>query len=161
FEGLYATLLLGLYLWSKNLSHKGTKLQSHKELIEGSSPPSRLGGTVRPQPSPRGRESAPTEPVTVRKYMPYVSAHVCPAFIFLAWFLYFLTQYRTWSDSTPFDFKLFAQFYATMLAVGVPTNIDQWLAPMLVMWAVLLAGAVVGLRGAHGATMRRGGWLVV
>src|SRR5207302_7357012 len=65
----------------------------------------------------------------------------CALPIFLPWFLYFLSQFRTWSDSTPFDFKLFVQFYATLLAVGAPSNIDQWLWPVLLIWALLLAGA--------------------
>ena len=65
--------------------------------------------------------------------------------LFLPWFLYFLSQFRTWSDSTPFDFKLFVQFYATLLAVGAPSNIDQWLWPVLLIWALLLVGILVGV----------------
>jgi hypothetical protein len=77
----------------------------------------------------------------------WVAAQTAVVALFLPWFLYFLTQYRTWSDSTPFDFALFVQFYATLLAAGAASNIDQWLGPVAVIWAVLLLGALVGLRG--------------
>jgi len=111
----------------------------------------------------------------------WLGAQAVVVALFLPWFLYFLTQYRTWSDSTPFDFTLFVQFYATLLAAGVASNIDQWLPLVLVVWAVLLLGALVGLwgrldgsgqrasspqrQGARGSEPRaagqRGGWLIV
>ncbi len=101
------------------------------------------------------------ETMTWRKYVHWVGAQAIVALLFAPWFLYFLTQYRTWSDSTPFDFKLFVQFYATLLAIGAPSNIDAWLVPMLVVWAVLIVGALLGLRGRQREASARGGWLIV
>jgi hypothetical protein len=91
----------------------------------------------------------------------WVGAQAVVVALFLPWFLYFLTQFRTWSDSTPFDFALFVQFYATLLASGAASDIDQWLAPVLAVWAVLVLGALAGLRGRRDGAGRRGGWLIV
>jgi len=117
FESIYVTALLGIHLTqSRNVAMSQSRL-----------------------PFDSAREA-----MSFRKFLQWVSAQTVVALLFLPWFLYFLTQYRTWSDSTPFDFKLFVQFYATLLAVGAPSNIDQWLAPVLVIWAVLIVGALVG-----------------
>jgi hypothetical protein len=131
FEALYVTLLLGL-----NLLRRRAAAQAQAAMADPTS-------------------------MTVRKYLQWVAAQAVVALLFLPWFLYFLTQFRTWSDATPFDFKLFAQFYATMLAVGVPADIDRWLLPMAAIWAVLLLGALIGLRGRHEGAAVRGGWLIV
>ena len=113
----------------------------------------------------------------LRTYLRWVGAQVCVVLLFLPWFLLFLNSYRTWSDSTAFDFLLFIQFYTTMLAVGASANIDQWLWATLIVWALLLMGAALATLGVIGKAARRfspggaparageasanGGWLVV
>ncbi|MBI5876975.1 MAG: glycosyltransferase family 39 protein [Chloroflexi bacterium] len=99
--------------------------------------------------------------VTWRKYLGWVAAQATVVLLFLPWFILFARSYRTWSDSTPFEFTLFVQFYSTMLAAGAAANIDEWLWPVLGVWAILLAGALIGLRGKHDGAGRRGGWLIV
>jgi len=99
--------------------------------------------------------------VTWRKYLGWVGAQAAVVLLFLPWFILFAGSYRTWSDSTPFEFPLFVQFVSTMLAAGAASNIDEWLWPVAGVWGVLLAGAVLGLRGPHDGATRRGGWLVV
>lgn len=60
--------------------------------------------------------------------------------IFLPWLLYALPRLRSWSVQTAFDAGLFARLYATLLAVGVSTDIDAWRWPTLIIIALLTLG---------------------
>ncbi|MEP7199132.1 MAG: glycosyltransferase family 39 protein, partial [Chloroflexota bacterium] len=144
FESLYVTGLLAWRVLARRRS--------------STSPPA-------PLPSTRSGQALQGEG---RLFLQWVGAQAIVALLFVPWFLYFLSQFRTWSDSTPFDFALFVQFYSTLLAVGAPSSIDQWLAPVIVIWAVLIVGALVGVVGAvttplraRDGAARHGGWLIV
>lgn len=175
FESLYVTALFALYILSHRKSLTEVSLRA-----ERSNPP--VGG--KEIASPR-RTGALGLAMTLNKYLQWIGAQTIVVLLFLPWFLYFLTQYRTWSDSTPFDFGLFVQFYATMLAVGASLNIDQWLIPVVTIWAVVISGSLIGLsanlrllgrpypnpspklgegreeRRVNAGAARRGGWLIV
>ncbi len=60
--------------------------------------------------------------------------------MFLPWLLYALPRLRSWSVQTAFDAGLFARLYATLLAVGVSTDIDAWRWPVIFIFALLALG---------------------
>ncbi|MCW5859893.1 MAG: glycosyltransferase family 39 protein [Caldilineales bacterium] len=60
--------------------------------------------------------------------------------LFLPWLLYALPRLRSWSVQTAFDAGLFARLYATLLAVGVSTDIDAWRWPTRLVITLLLLG---------------------
>ncbi len=73
--------------------------------------------------------------------------------LFIPWLFYALPRMRSWSVQTPFDAGLFARLYATLLTVGVSTNIDAWRWPVALIFALVILGALalVWRRGRTGA----------
>lgn len=73
--------------------------------------------------------------------------------LFIPWLVYALPRMRSWSVQTPFDAGLFARLYATLLAVGVSTNIDAWRWPVALILALVILGvlALFWRRGQSGA----------
>lgn len=76
---------------------------------------------------------------------------------FAPWLLFALPRMRAWSVQEPFEPRVFLQLYATLLSLGVSTDVDDVRAVVVVCFALVAAGALamaVSRRpGARGATL--------
>lgn len=59
------------------------------------------------------------------------------------WLLYALPRMRSWSAQEPFDPVLFIDLYATLLTLGISTNVNAYRLPVLVVIALLALGLIV------------------
>jgi hypothetical protein len=72
----------------------------------------------------------------------WVTAQLAAAALFAPWLAYALPRMPTWSTAEPFSPLFFAHLYGTMLAVGVPVDIEAHTPLTLVAFAVLVVGLV-------------------
>jgi 4-amino-4-deoxy-L-arabinose transferase-like glycosyltransferase len=78
-----------------------------------------------------------------RRFAQWCAAQGIVGLIALPWFLFALTQYRSWSVTRPFDFVLFMQLFGTLLAVGVSLNVDDVLWQVGLLWGVIVGAALL------------------
>jgi len=72
----------------------------------------------------------------------WVTAQLAAAAILAPWLVYALPRMPTWSTAEPFSPFFFLQLYATMLAVGVPVNLEVYTSLTLTVFGVLVVGLV-------------------
>jgi len=72
----------------------------------------------------------------------WAMAQLAVALLFAPWLLYALPRMPTWSTAEPFSPAFFAHLYATMLAVGLPLNLEAYTPLTLAALGTLAAGLV-------------------
>lgn len=70
----------------------------------------------------------------------WIAAQLAVLALFAPWLAYALPRMMSWSSAEPYAPAFFARLYATVLATGVAENIDPWLLPTLIVFALLVAG---------------------
>ncbi len=70
----------------------------------------------------------------------WITAQLAAALIFVPWLVYSLPRMPTWSSSEPFSPLFFVHLYTTMLAVGVPINLEAYTLWTLAAFAALVVG---------------------
>jgi 4-amino-4-deoxy-L-arabinose transferase-like glycosyltransferase len=73
----------------------------------------------------------------------WIAAQLAVASLFAPWLAYALPRMHSWASDSAFSPGFFVQLYATMLAVGVPVDIEAYLLPTVGAFAVLMVGLVV------------------
>jgi hypothetical protein len=91
----------------------------------------------------------------------WVSAQLAALALFAPWLAYALPRIPTWSTAEPFTPGFFAQLYATMLAVGVPTNLETYTPAVVAMAAVWLIGLWGLWRGGLSLDQRAGALMLL
>ena len=86
----------------------------------------------------------------------WITAQLAAVVIFVPWLVYSLPRMPTWSSSEPFSPLFFVHLYTTMLAVGVPLNLDIYTPLTLAAFGVLAIGAVALWRS-HRTPIQTGG----
>jgi len=72
----------------------------------------------------------------------WIAAQLAAAALFVPWLVYSLPRMPTWSSSEPFSPVFFVHLYSTMLAVGVPVNLEIYTPLTLAAFTALATGAV-------------------
>lgn len=72
------------------------------------------------------------------------------AALFVPWLYVYLQNAAAWSAAPPFDFGLFLKLVATVLPLGVTTNIEQYAWLTLALTALAALGGVSAARGHRG-----------
>ncbi|MEE8389905.1 MAG: glycosyltransferase family 39 protein [Anaerolineae bacterium] len=72
----------------------------------------------------------------------WITAQLTAAVIFVPWLIYSLPRMPTWSSAEPFSPIFFIHLYTTMLAVGIPLNLEVYTPWTLTAFGVLAVGAV-------------------
>lgn len=70
----------------------------------------------------------------------WVTAQLAAAILFAPWLAYALPRMPTWSTAEPFSLLFFVHLYGTMLAVGVPVDIEAYTPLTLAAFVVLVVG---------------------
>jgi 4-amino-4-deoxy-L-arabinose transferase-like glycosyltransferase len=86
----------------------------------------------------------------------WVTAQLAVAAAFVPWLAYSLPRMPTWSSSEPFSPAFFVHLYTTMLAVGVPTNLQAHTPWTLAAFGVLAIGTVTLWRSRRTPTQTGG-----
>lgn len=73
----------------------------------------------------------------LRRWLPLL---LIPVATFAPWLWYALPRLPSWSAQTDFSAALFAQLYATLLTLGISTNVDRWQPLVLSLLAIVAAG---------------------
>ncbi len=76
----------------------------------------------------------------------WVTAQAAAAALFVPWLIYALPRMPTWSTAEPFSPAFFVHLYTTMLAVGVPINLEAYTGLTAAVFGVLALGLVVLIR---------------
>ncbi len=76
----------------------------------------------------------------------WVAAQVVVVLVFALWLAYALGKMSSWSVAEPINFAFVAQLQATLLTLGVSTDIDRYLLPALLLTLIFAVGVVVLLR---------------
>jgi mannosyltransferase len=72
----------------------------------------------------------------------WTTAQLAAGVLFVPWLVYALPRMPTWSSSEPFSPLFFVHLYTTMLAVGIPTNLEAYTLLTGATFAALAAGAL-------------------
>lgn len=92
----------------------------------------------------------------------WASAQVAALALFAPWLIYALPRIPNWSTAEPFTPNFFMQLYSTMLAVGIPVNLEDYAPVTLVLMGVWLIGLVfVGRQAASVEQRAAQGMLVL
>lgn len=75
-----------------------------------------------------------------RLLVSWITAQVAAAALCLPWFVYALPRMPTWSTAELFSPDFFVRLYATMLAIGVPVNLESYAPLTAAVWGVLVLG---------------------
>lgn len=79
----------------------------------------------------------------------WASAQATALALFAPWLIYALPRIPNWSTAEPFTPSFFVQLYSTMLAVGIPVNLEDYAPLTLALIGVWLVGlAFVGRQSA-------------
>jgi len=76
----------------------------------------------------------------------WATTQIATLALFAPWLVLAIQRMHSWSVATAFDFLLFVYLYATLLATGISTFIDRFAPAVLLIFLVLVAGAVVEWR---------------
>jgi hypothetical protein len=72
----------------------------------------------------------------------WASAQVAALALFAPWLIYALPRIPNWSTAEPFTPNFFMQLYSTMLAVGIPVNLEDYAPHTFTLMSLWLAGLV-------------------
>jgi len=86
-----------------------------------------------------------------RLLVKWAAAQLAAVGLILPWLAYSLGRMPTWSSAEPVSPLEFLRLYATMLAVGVPVNVETYWLPTVVSLAILAVGLVCVWRGKRSA----------
>ncbi len=81
----------------------------------------------------------------------WLIAQGAAALLFLPWLAYALPRMPTWSTAEPFSPGSFLHLYTTMLALGVPVNLERYTAWTALVFGILLIGLIRWARLARSA----------
>ncbi|MFN8472901.1 MAG: glycosyltransferase family 39 protein [Anaerolineae bacterium] len=81
-----------------------------------------------------------------RRLAEWVAAQVIVLLLFALWLGYALGKMSSWSVAEPINFAFVAQLQATLLTLGVSTDIDRYLLPVLLLTLIFAIGVVILLR---------------
>jgi uncharacterized membrane protein len=73
-----------------------------------------------------------------RALLRWAALQITVLLAFAPWLLYALPRMRSWSVQTAFDPRLYLELYATLLALGTSTNIEQVRLPVLLVVALVV-----------------------
>ncbi|MBI4787878.1 MAG: glycosyltransferase family 39 protein [Chloroflexi bacterium] len=68
----------------------------------------------------------------------WLAANILGALLFAPWLYLYLTNAAAWSAAPPFDFGTFLKLVATVLPLGVTTNIENYYVVTLVLTALVM-----------------------
>jgi len=77
-----------------------------------------------------------------RSLIRWTTAQLTAALLFAPWLTYALPRMPTWSTAEPFSPAFFVHLYTTMLAVGVPVNLEMFTPLTLTVFGILTVGLV-------------------
>ena len=86
----------------------------------------------------------------------WVTAQIVVFALYLPWLIYALPRIPTWSTSESFSPQFFVHLYATMLAVGIPVNLEVYTIPTMLVFAVLALTMIVLWRAVSSVEQRAG-----
>ncbi|MCX7683489.1 MAG: glycosyltransferase family 39 protein [Anaerolineae bacterium] len=86
----------------------------------------------------------------------WITAQVAVAVLYIPWLVYALPRMPTWSTAEPFSPEFFIRLYATMLAIGVPVNLEAYAPLTVAVWGMLALGLYC-LRRSLSSPVQRGG----
>ena len=86
----------------------------------------------------------------------WVAAQIAVLALYLPWLIYALPRIPTWSTSESFSPSFFVHLYATMLAVGIPVNLEAYTLLTALVFAVLALTVIVLWRAARSVEQRAG-----
>jgi mannosyltransferase len=72
----------------------------------------------------------------------WIGAQLAAAALFVPWLVYALPRMPTWSTAEPFSPAFFLRLYATMLALGIPVDIQVYAGWVAAVFGVLLVGLI-------------------
>lgn len=84
----------------------------------------------------------------------WASAQIAALALFAPWLIYALPRIPTWSTAEPFTPDFFLQLYSTMLAVGIPVNLEDYAPLTLALTGVWLVGLAFTWRQAASTEQR-------
>ncbi|MBL8045622.1 MAG: glycosyltransferase family 39 protein, partial [Anaerolineales bacterium] len=70
----------------------------------------------------------------------WAGAQIAALALVVPWLAYALPRIPTWSTAEPFTPNFFAQLYSTMLAVGIPVNLEDYAPLTLLLMGVWVVG---------------------
>lgn len=88
------------------------------------------------------------------------TAQITAAVLYLPWLIYALPRMPTWSTAELFSPGFFVQLYTTMLAVGVPVNLEAYTPLTVAVWGVLIFGLYILWRSLS-TSVQRGGMVML
>ncbi len=81
-----------------------------------------------------------------RRLIEWVAVQLVVLLAFGVWLAYALGKMSSWSVAEPINFAFVAQLQATLLTLGVSTDIDRYLLPVLLLTLIFAVGVVLLLR---------------
>jgi uncharacterized membrane protein len=75
------------------------------------------------------------------KIINWLAANTLAAALFAPWFYVYLQNAATWSAAPAFDFTIFLKLVATVLPLGITTNIDDYAALTIALTAIATLGS--------------------
>ncbi|MFN8496260.1 MAG: glycosyltransferase family 39 protein [Anaerolineae bacterium] len=81
-----------------------------------------------------------------RRLGAWVAAQIIVVLLFAPWLAYALGKMSSWSVAEPVNFAFVAQLQATLLTLGISTDIDRVLLPALALTLIFAAGVILLLR---------------
>ncbi|MGB0384468.1 MAG: glycosyltransferase family 39 protein [Ardenticatenaceae bacterium] len=69
---------------------------------------------------------------------------------FAPWLYYTIPRMKSWSAQAAFDAKLYLELYATLLVLGIPTDIEQYRVPVLLVMGLMVV-AFASIRKVSGS----------
>jgi uncharacterized membrane protein len=65
---------------------------------------------------------------------------------FAPWLLYALSRMSSWSVQVPFEISVYLELYASLLILGVSTNVNQYRGPVMAVMGLMSVGLLLGWR---------------
>ncbi|MFN8484088.1 MAG: glycosyltransferase family 39 protein [Anaerolineae bacterium] len=81
-----------------------------------------------------------------RRLVAWVVAQALVLVLFVPWLVYAVGKMSSWSVAEPINFAFVAQLQATLLTLGISTDIDRVLLPALLLSLIFAVGVVLLLR---------------
>jgi 4-amino-4-deoxy-L-arabinose transferase-like glycosyltransferase len=82
-------------------------------------------------------------------WLQWATAQISVFLLLLPWLLLALPRMQSWSTATPFSFSAFVRLYATLLSLGISTNIERYTWLIWPFGLICLVGLWMGWREAN------------